>query len=458
LRGTGWLVRAVLTLVLFVACLEALVRPMLLFRVMLDEVQGVRIAVNFFTYGQHAIDISKPQYGAYEGIWSVGIVSSWPAGVGWLVGGTMFAARVAITIYCFALAIALGVYVVHTMVPSFRPVALPLSFVACYLMLTLVPGTPHLVVQVLGEVSGALVLAWGIALVPTRSRLAAFVLGLCVWHTKFVYGAVAGLVLIWSAARRTEPLPKRARFLLAQVVLFLLPMLAWITLIWVQTGSEGLFVWMHDRERLFRLGSYTDVGVSTDLQSFAARLASPEVEWSRYATEVKVKIVVLLVLPTAWLVREIVARWRRGRRDPALDLLQVGLCAAFVSSAWWYFVSHRYMWLRHVTPFLLIGLGVLLYAAVTRAVHVSQPWQMRLAALVCLALAIDSVPRWPATAHLVASVGSTASFPLRCSENPRPDPEGVVGPQNPTAGCWETRKHTMGTPIGLAPDEIRAVP
>jgi hypothetical protein len=430
---------------------------MLLFRVILDEAMTDRIAVNFFRYGQYTIDISKPHYGAFEGIWSVGILSSWSAGVGWLIGGTMFGARLATTMYCLALAISLGVYVVRVYAPVFQSVALPIALVACYLTWTLIPGAPHLVVQILGEVSGVLVLAWGIALIPWRPRLAAVVLGLCVWHTKFAYASVAGLFLVFSAARRPESPPERAWFLVIQLVLFVLPLLAWVAVIWVQTGTGGLLVWMHDRERLFRLGSYTTADAPADMQAFLARLASPGVQWSHYTTEVKLKILALLALPTAWLLHQTVSRWRRGGRDLALDLLQIGLCVGFVSAACWYFVFHQYMWLRHVTPFLLIGLGVLLYATLTRAAALPRRWHAPLAGVVVAAVMIDSVPRWPATARLVASVRTTETFPLRCSEDPRPAPGPVVGPENPTAGCWETLLRNPGDPIGLAPDEVRAL-
>ncbi len=387
-------------------------------------------------------------------MWSVGILSSWPAGVGWLVGRTLFAARLATAIYSLALALTLGVYAIRTYAPAFRSFALPLSLLGTSLMWKLVPGTPHLVVQAFGEVSGALVLAWGIVLLPRRPRLAAFVLGLCVWHTKFIYAPVAGLMLVFSAARRDEPLAARARFLVTQVAIFLLPLLAWIVLIGVQTGTDGLLVWLHDRQRLSEF-HYTASDIPADLSAFAARLASPEVEWSRYASLVKVEIIALLMLPTAWLVREIAARRRQGRRDLALDLLQAGLCAGFLSSAWWYFVLHRFMWLRHVTPFLLIGFGVVLYAAVTRAAGMSEPWRSRLALIVLLAIAVDSVPRWPATARLVASARTTATFPLRCSADPRPAPPRTVQPRDPLAQCWETMRYAPGDPIGLAPDQLR---
>jgi hypothetical protein len=427
---TLWL-RGAASALLLLACIGILAPALLRTRSFQDENASVQVALNLFTHLHYALLLSRPNFDAFHAEMSIGILSNWPAALGWGIGGNLLWARIAVTVYCLALCVGLGYAFTRAIVPAWRPLALPLSLLSGLLALVLVPGTPQVIVQVLGEFSGAVFLAFGYLLLRSQPRAAAFVLGLCIWHTKFIYCPFALAGILFSALLHEAATTRRLRFLLAQLGLFLLPLVLWLVLVWIRTGEAGLAEWLQRRLHFYQTMHFSDLSRPLHVSGLLSRLESADLEWSHYAPATKAKILGLLFLPCAVLLRETIGRWRSGRRDRSLDVLQLGLCGGLLASAWWYFFLHLFMWLRHLVPALLVGFGVLLYFALTSVAHLDGRRQAWLAGIVCLGLAIESAAGLADTVRLLTATPRPAIFALACGG----DDSWRVGPWS-HRNCW----------------------
>jgi len=326
----------------------------------IDEVRNVQTAWNFFLHGQFTVDMLAPLHGAFQPDGSTGIASNWPGGLGWLISGTIEGARILNLIFVLGLAIWICLLLWKAFFSPKQQQSLGVSIPAFWyasvglLFFSFPPGTTDTALLSLGETSGFLILVAGAFYLRKVPALGAFILGICVWHTKQVYLPFAGALLaapLLHSDIKAYRLSSRVRDAFSQGGFFLLPLLIWLGLIWIQTGWQGLSTWTHGRINfLTSLSTLQHLPPMTLLE----RLRSPLLEWVSFGAFQKLKILALLLVPAIDL-GILAVKDQRRRLSWALA------SACFIYFLHWYFHSHPTMWLRHILPALLCGGAWLLY-------------------------------------------------------------------------------------------------
>ena len=324
-----------------------------------DEMWNSNAGLSFVT----GLNYSQNYGGqAISGGISTGIMGSLPSGLAWLLGANLFGARLVAGAAVWLLALALGVrslrsagFAAHT--------ALLLSTALWSVTVMPLLGFPywHGFLLTLGELAGALWLGWGLVLMPKRPVRAAFLWGLAVWHCKFIYAPLAAGFIVLNSALVQPDLRSKLRRLLLLATAFLLPLAVWALLIFLRFGFAGLSGWVLEysgfilagRQRLDQPGSF--------FQLLAARLISPELEWSSLSAGYRFKMLALSLgaVIAAPLAMRTVLSARPHLRSAALYSGVV--MAAIVAYSYWYFWLHLTMWTRHFQPALYSGLGLLVY-------------------------------------------------------------------------------------------------
>ena len=324
-----------------------------------DEMWNSNAGLSFVT----GLNYSQNYGGqAISGGISTGIVGSLPSALAWLLGGSLFGARLVAGAAVWLLALALGMrflrgagFAAHT--------ALLLSTTLWSVTVMPLLGFPywHGFLLTLGELAGALWLGWGLVIMPKHPVGAAFLWGLAVWHCKFIYAPLAAGFIVLNSVLAQPDLRSKLRRLLLLAAAFLLPLAAWALLIFVRFGFAGLSGWVREyggfilagRQRLDQPGSF--------FQLLAARLVSPEFEWSSLSAGYRFKMLALslgAVIAAPLAMRTVLAE-RPHLRSAALYSAVV--MAVIVAYSYWYFLLHLTMWTRHFQPALYSGLGLLVY-------------------------------------------------------------------------------------------------
>ena len=324
-----------------------------------DEMWNSNAGLSFVT----GLNYSQNYGGqAISGGISTGIVGSLPSALAWLLGGSLFGARLVAGAAVWLLALALGMrflrgagFAAHT--------ALLLSTTLWSVTVMPLLGFPywHGFLLTLGELAGALWLGWGLVLMPKHPVRAAFLWGLAVWHCKFIYAPLAAGFIVLNSVLAQPDLRSKLRRLLLLAAAFLLPLAAWALLIFLRFGVAGLSGWVREysgfilagRQRLDQPGSF--------FQLLAARLVSPEFEWSSLSVGYRFKMLALslgAVMAAPLAMRTVLAE-RPHLRSAALYSGVV--MAVIVAYSYWYFLLHLTMWTRHFQPALYSGLGLLVY-------------------------------------------------------------------------------------------------
>src|SRR6266404_1882503 len=242
-----------------------------------DETLNVAVALNCFTRLLCTFEPDKPYGGAFFPEMTIGLLSTWPSAIGWTLRGDLIGAR--------------------------------LAALVCAAVLLVIPDAPWIVVHVQGELSGAAWLAAGYLLLPSYPRLAALVLGLCVWHTKVIYAPFALVGIAWSASTNAPSWPRRARLLLVQLLVFLVPFVAWMLLILIRIGSDGFAVWWTGHFNWFVQG-HSGLSGGPFVRGLWQRLASPRLDWRDLTLATKARVLALLFVPPVVLVATVVRRRR----------------------------------------------------------------------------------------------------------------------------------------------------
>jgi len=422
----------------------------------MDETQSIEVARNFFTRLLYTIEPTKLYAGAFYPEMSIGLLSSWPSAVGWGLGGDLVAARVAAIVYCVGLWVVAVTLAVRTLMPALRPLAAAIACLATAAVLLVVPGAPEIVVHAQGEVSGAAWLGLGLVLVWTRPRVGALVLGLCVWHTKFIYLPFAAVGLLWAAATHETTTPDRTRLLAAELVLFLAPLVVWMMLILVRIGPDGLADWSARRIGWYGRG-HSGLAEAPLVQGLRARLASPQLEWNHYPAATKARALVLLFAPCGTLLGAIALRRWRGIRSRGRDVVHGTIAVILLIFAWWYFFWNQFMWLRHLEPALLVGFAALGYGLLELfCTRVAPSYRSTAVALACGTVVALALVELPSAVQRARAAPLEGSFARVCrSETP-----WTVGPwPRCMRYAMPPRRSSTGVhlPLGLLERDPRAL-
>jgi len=338
---------------------------------MVDEGMSVQVAVSFITQFHYAFYPSlSPHFGSFEPGMSIGLLSTFPGGVGWLFGGSLFFSRLFHGFYFLGLLFLLGLSVVYTFrvyEQKARLTFFSLIFISGYLSLKFIPTLTDNIIYGMGEYSGSMLWLCATLLALRHPFISSFFLGCVLFHTKFIFLPYCGLSFLFLVFWHKMDFKKITQSLL----LFLLPLFLWVSLIYLRTGSEGLDLWLQGRG--FHI-SYAKTGTGSHLSetlethmpvaprlSISERLESPVLEWTRYSLSIQLKIIFLLLLGVVSTVFSFFYFFRQKAFVPPskspliLSFFFLGLAFVFLIFTSWYFVLHSEMWLRHILPTLFIS-------------------------------------------------------------------------------------------------------
>lgn len=336
----------------------------------IDEMYNVIAPLNLWRFGLYSPD-AIVQSGViqvgYESSVSSGIVTTWPAGVGWLYSKNLFGARLAFMIWNFVGILALG-FLVSKWMESKKILKnifwICLGYLGAFLC---VPYFHVLSTMVLGEAGGAILLGIAYTQLWRRPELATFLLGVVVWHTKFIYLPFA---LVGIAAQvATFPPKEWIKRSFYGFLIMMAPLLLWWVVILATAGGAGFWKYLTVQTEIFFgfLKGYSSVvdpealAKTQPVKGLFNRLTDPKMEWSFYALSDKVKIVSMLFIPPLLLGYRVVMRRLKGREDLPRDVLEVGIGLSLLAFAYWYFFMHIRMWIRHLDPALMVGYGVIVF-------------------------------------------------------------------------------------------------
>ncbi len=316
-----------------------------------DEVVNTEAAVSFFRHGNYT---STPIGGVFPPAISSGLVATWPSALPFLVGdGTLFQARVCLGVWCWFAGFALALTFLRR-----RGVDWPLGAALAafaWATLYLVPyAQGH--VQNLGEIAGALTLGWGALLLRERPLLGGAALGAAVVGGKLLYLPAAlalAAVDIAPAARGSSHARRRAALVVLGLVLPLAVHQAWIA---VGFGPTRVGEWWAAFVRFVADGG-SGLGSGTALP-LAERLRT--LEWHAYPGVVRYRIL-LFTAGAAVAVLAALPLRRRLELPRGAPARLVAVAVVIGVSLAWYLWRSPFMYIRHIQPAMLLGLGVWLY-------------------------------------------------------------------------------------------------
>jgi hypothetical protein len=161
----------------------------------IDEQVNVQAGYHFFTQGNYTSNIIG---GLFPPGITTGMATTWVSGIVFLLGGSLFHARLALAGIIYLQAGLLSFFIVRRYDGS-RLSAAALGVVLLAVLTRWVPFCWGFI-QSLGELQGALLIAWCLFFLPRRPHVAFLCLGASVWGCKFIYLPTALIILgLYSA-------------------------------------------------------------------------------------------------------------------------------------------------------------------------------------------------------------------------------------------------------------------
>ena len=335
-----------------------------------DEIADTTSAAyNFFRNGFYTgVRYSDP----FNANHSTGLPVTWISGLYWLGGfGNLFTQRLLLLAWhSLLLGGMTWLFLAELGKPNLKRVVVAAAWFWMF-YLALVPNWQNLLLN-LGELEGALLFGYALALRERRPWLAGICIGTALWGCKFVI-LPAALTLIfllpgleWLLGRRSFLAFVNQSLRLfagsfAYLALFMIAMafmanpglaLAWPGKVLHFVFFEGASGYTVDRA-----------------YSLAERLTRADFEWVAYSSGMKARILFLLFLPPALLLFELARERFRSRLLPFLACLSL----VSVAYAYWWFFRHPSMIYRH----LQTALALSLVGAFWYFIHVqfSRRWQ-----------------------------------------------------------------------------------
>lgn len=394
-----------------------------------DELHNIVAAANLFETGFH--NYVGPEVRFKQQL-SVGIAASWTSGVGWILGGDLWSARLGFMGLQLFLTV-LGFWIGLKRFFGFRPLDAALGALTLYLLtLLIVPYANASSIYVIGEFPGWSYLLLGAVLMGAQPLLGAVLIGLCVWNAKIIYLPFAvALLLPPILARRVRALPL--------IVAFMSSYLAYLSWIVVASGLSGLWENLsfisHNATSAFMgfSGAKMEGAEAVVKVPLFERLSSPLLEWHRNTFSDRVKVLGCCLLPILLLTVDFIRRWKQQPPRKLSDLftrswesqwIRLGLLSGLVLLTLWWFALHAQMFIRHFQPALFVGWTVVIYYALMGARSMSSDWQRRMPALgavlvvALVGLQLRKLPGFLETRQSPEYAGRYSKFCVR--ELPRP--------------------------------------
>lgn len=291
---------------------------------------------------------------------SSGFLTTWPSGVGWVLGKNLFSARVASAFAGWFF--ALGIFVAFLRRRNYSwPAACALASVLWYAS-TLLPFW-HGYIYNLGELQAVLWLALGFLFLYERPAFAFFCFGVSFWLGKVIFiPAIFALAFVYGMneirARGRAAVNKVAR----DGAFFFLPLVLWLAYIFVRRGPADLIVWAHEYVEFLGVGHRGVDAAALEL-SLAERLALP---FNDFYT--KAVFWGMLFLPSLLTLRAtlLLGGIKQIRTNLVLQNTWALLLVIWLFYIW-FLTLNPMMWLRHIQPAFYLGFGLVAYFALLRA-------------------------------------------------------------------------------------------
>lgn len=312
-----------------------------------DETINTQAVVKFFASGEYSADQTQP----FEPRISTGLLATWPSGVAInFARCSLWGARLVLMIIY-----GLSGYLLFFMALRSNNLSASISFIYSLVIWALLARSPYFdgYIYNLGEYPAALWFGFGVlAIAHDRYLLGAFLMGCATWGCKFIYivPSAAGLLGLVAGGSRIN----NYRRIIKVSFCFLLPLLVWMTWIYVKTDFPTLKSWVNSAVS-FVLRGNSGMDQNAVIHGLLNRLSSPKLEWSAYSLLRKTWIIVSLFLPIIFTL----LAWKTTPRKEKFILLATSLSTLIF--AIWYFLFHPYMWIRHIQPGLFLGYGVIMF-------------------------------------------------------------------------------------------------
>lgn len=318
-----------------------------------DEISNIQNALSFFSGKQYTSEHFGYAY-------SSGFAVTWPSTIGWVLGGNLFSARIANGILNFLGAVFLGFIFLKKLKIS------PLNSLLIVSLVWAVSVTMpfdllywHGFLLSLGELPAALWFGTGVFFLNTRPMLAAFLLGISVWHGKLLYGTFAFGALaaesicfcIQNPKLKILALLKRT---LGLVFLFCLPEVLWLTFYFLKFGSEVTHELLATQYKLY----------TATRHSISTRSDSSVLEWYTFNKITKTKLILLVLSALTIPLYGVYKKWK-SKSHLFVNMVSIGLVLALVYNSYWWFILHATMYSRHFHPALYVSVGLLMFWFVT---------------------------------------------------------------------------------------------
>jgi len=338
-----------------------------------DESNFIKCAQHFLSQGIYSL----PEYPPFNPTsTTAGLPTTFPGGVAAVFGFDMVGIRIVSFLFSFFM-IGIPTFMVvnaksqsHFSFKSFWGEFLWSLFFLTFFFsyLPYIEGS----YQSLGEVPSAGYLAIGLVMLSDKknfSRVWGFgFVGVSIWGGKFI-NAAFGFPLLFFYLTFCSPSKKEA--IKAGLGFFGFQIL-WTLFIFLRLGWQGGLDWLSSYFGMFvQLGSFSlgSFGHTSDpltqptSHSLFVRLHDPHLEWAGNPLILKIKIVLFLFFPALLFICKFVksSGMKPVKTWFADNYILGALSVGNIAFAIWYFFLHPYMFIRHVQPALLVGLGTLCY-------------------------------------------------------------------------------------------------
>ncbi len=315
-----------------------------------ESIHFTAAAANFFSdLNYTGYSFNRP----FDPRMSSGIAASWPTGLSWNAGFSIFTQRILLIVYCWGQFLVASFFLLKRFGYSKYFSICAAAFLWMF-VLRHIPNTIGFI-QNLGEVAAGIFLLWSVVLFPVIPIFAFISLGISVWLAKLVFLPVAFALgaTYWLS---TAQLHKKEFFRFSKFLLaFFLPLAIWILLIITRFGWDGFVQWIIEYHRFVFLEGPSVARGEMKL-SFMERLS--RLEWGTFNLTLKMKILIYIFGPSLFGY----FLFHRGSRwEKIFSILAPGIL--FLYSYWWFFLNPE-MYLRHFHPALFLGFGFLVYLGI----------------------------------------------------------------------------------------------
>lgn len=316
-----------------------------------DEILNCQAATTLFRDGNYS---GWFIHGKFPTGISSGIASTWIGGLVFLTGGNLFTARLLTGLFIFFQMISLIFLFAR------RRFSAPAAMAVAVILTSMLFHFPYWFgfMQSLGETQGALLIGWGMLLLSRHPLASFFLFGLAVWHCKFMYFPMAGLLTAAYVFSEEGGWKKKLEIAVKAAAMILLSQALWGALIWIRFDWDTLF-YAFSRSFGFVSGAHSGIQDATSAEwPLARRLV--ELEWASLSKINRLEMLIFFFMPLVMMagvgIRYL--SWKTKWRTAAL-FSAATLVMLFYT--YWYFYISPSMWVRQILPALYLGFALIFF-------------------------------------------------------------------------------------------------